>query len=61
MADLADDANNQAEMLLNVQLKARMKEGPKAKGKCLNCEKKLPRGVRWCDAECRDEHQRFSK
>ena len=29
-----------------------------AVGACLNCGEPLPRGVRWCDAGCRDDWSR---
>lgn len=48
--DLADQAQLQALPL--EQTFQRKPEGPKATGRCLNCDKKLPLTHRWCDAEC---------
>jgi hypothetical protein len=31
-----------------------------ATGECLNCERPLKAGLRWCNAACRDDWQRFS-
>jgi hypothetical protein len=33
----------------------RQPEGPRACGHCHNCDAPLARGLRWCDATCRDE------
>lgn len=36
-------------------LTQRKPEGPAAIGRCLHCEQPLPSGMRWCDADCRDD------
>jgi hypothetical protein len=58
MPDIIDDANNQAEMALQLQLLARRRAGPASTGFCLSCAWPLPDGHRWCDADCRDDHER---
>lgn len=52
MSDIADDANEQIELLLNLELAARRPEGPEATGLCLYCG--VPAEGRWCDRLCRD-------
>ena len=59
MSDTIDDANHQAELALQLQLKARRQAGPAATGFCLSCEAQLEEGKRWCDAHCRDVHDRM--
>jgi hypothetical protein len=61
MSDIIDDANNQAEMALQLQLQARRAAGPAATGLCLSCEAPLGQGLRWCDADCRDSHDRVTR
>ena len=62
MADIADSANDQAALLLSLELKARRREGPKPTGHCLNCfEPFQDITMRWCDSTCRDDYQRREK
>lgn len=56
--DLADQAQQQNEILGSHI--PRKPEGPSATGRCLNCEEKLPPGVRWCDADCRTDWERLN-
>lgn len=35
--------------------------GPDAVGCCRNCCEPLPAGLRWCDADCRDDWERSRK
>jgi hypothetical protein len=56
MADIIDDGNETAELLLRAALAKKHKAGPEATGCCLNCETPLPRGLRWCDRDCRDDY-----
>jgi hypothetical protein len=30
-------------------------------GKCLNCAEPLAGGLRFCDADCRDDHQKLKR
>lgn len=60
MSDIIDDANNQAEMALQIQLRARRPEGPVATGICLSCEAELAEGKRWCNNFCRDDYDRMT-
>ena len=32
--------------------------GPVPNGKCFNCDEPVGEGVRYCDADCRDDHLR---
>ena len=52
MSDIADDANEQMELLHKVELSIRRPEGPEATGVCLHCGEEAM--GRWCNAECRD-------
>lgn len=47
------------ERLLDAMIAVRKPEGPAANGRCLSCEEPLPVGVRWCDADCRDDSERL--
>lgn len=58
MSDEIDRANEQAQVILGLGLKARRPEGPQPTGYCLNCDEPLPIG-RWCDANCRDDWERL--
>lgn len=57
MADFADISAAREELDRSLALKVRAPEVPIATGQCLSCEKPLPDGVRWCDADCRDDWQ----
>lgn len=61
MSDIIDDANHQAELALQFQLRNRRTEGPAATGFCLFCTTPLSEGARWCDAGCRDDHERATR
>ena len=30
-------------------------------GFCLSCEESLPEGIRWCNADCRDDYFKYKK
>lgn len=60
MADEADIAERETSRLLELQLTVRKPEGPRATGRCLNCDAgPLKADHRWCNAECRDEWERM--
>jgi predicted nucleic acid-binding Zn ribbon protein len=59
MPDLADLAQAQNERVTGIMLTRRLPEAPPASGSCLHCGAPLPRGGRWCDAECRDDWERL--
>ena len=61
MADTIDDANHQAELALQLQLRQRRETGPAATGRCLFCTTPLSQGMRWCDAQCRDAFERLQR
>jgi hypothetical protein len=52
MSDIADDANEQMELLHSIELAVRKPEGPAATGVCLHCGEVV--SGRWCDRTCRD-------
>lgn len=54
MSDIADDANEQIELLHEIELSVRRPEGPEASGMCLYCGVPL-KGRRFCDAICRND------
>ncbi len=45
----------------SLALALRKPEGPAATGACLCCEAPLPLGLRWCNAECRDDWARITR
>jgi hypothetical protein len=55
MADEIDRSVAQQEVTLAAQLTARRPCGPVATGSCHFCEAELPEGMRWCNANCRDD------
>lgn len=57
MADFADLGADREEKDRALALKVRAPEGPSATGMCLCCGEPLGDGLRWCDAECRDDWQ----
>ena len=61
--DVCDQASAVEEIILAEALSRRKPEGPKETGFCLNCgpDVPLPAGHRWCDAKCRDDHQRGAR
>ena len=58
--DLSDMATIREEQDTALALKVRRPEGPHPIGFCLNCGDSLKEGVRWCNAECRDDWQRIN-
>ncbi|RLV60980.1 hypothetical protein D5018_03825 [Parashewanella curva] len=58
MADQVDDANAINEVMLNAQLSNRTTELLPATGKCLNCFEPIEGDLRFCDADCRDDHKK---
>jgi hypothetical protein len=52
--DIIDQANQQADLLLQLQLNEakRTKPGPLPTGACLYCGEDVAPGRRWCDADC---------
>lgn len=53
--DIFDRATEREEQDRDRALQYRRPTGPTATGQCLACEQPLPAGLRWCDAECRDD------
>lgn len=41
--------------------RSRAQHGPHATGSCLACGAKVPKGRRWCDADCRDDWERGAR
>lgn len=59
MADEADRATESAQVILDAHIgNSRRPVGPVATGFCLHCDTDLPEGVRWCNADCRDDWER---
>lgn len=60
MADEADLAQEQIEANLALALRAAARQ-PKMRpsGFCHNCEAVLPPGLLFCDALCREDHERI--
>ena len=59
--DQSDLATAFEETFTRAALSVRKPEGPKAIGHCLNCETPLPKGMRWCDADCRHDWELLGK
>lgn len=57
MADFADLGAVREEMDRALALQQRAPEGPAATGACLSCGEQVGHGLRWCDADCRDDWQ----
>lgn len=55
MTDQYDRASELEQMARDDALRARRDEGPAMTGYCFYCAEKVADGLRWCDAECRDE------
>lgn len=55
--DLADLAQTQNMVLDAVLQKQRKPEGPKANGRCLNCNEKVADGKKFCDLECSEDYE----
>jgi hypothetical protein len=59
MADIADKASDAEDAILALRIANRpTTQLPKGTGACLYCGGPLHDGRRWCDADCRDDHQR---
>ena len=60
MSDEIDRAQERQEAILAAQIAAarRPATAPPAAGRCLNCDTRLRKGLRFCDADCRDDYQR---
>jgi len=61
VADIIDDAHEREEELRQKALEARKPVGPPACGYCYNCGEQLAQGLRWCDADCRDDWEKYQK
>lgn len=57
MADIIDDAQVIADTFLKSALTTKKPEGPLACGYCCNCVLAVPNGLRFCDADCRDDYE----
>lgn len=58
--DIADQCDLQNEILHRFEVANSHKpEGPKANGKCHYCGEPVGEGVRWCDADCKNDWERF--
>lgn len=60
MSDIIDEAAEWEEELREQALKQRKPNGPAPTGYCLDegCAEELPAGMRWCNAEHRDNYYR---
>lgn len=61
MSDIADDANDTAELFLQTALlkqQANSKPTPAGIGFCLYCSEEVEGEGRWCGVDCRDLWQR---
>lgn len=56
--DEADIASDLMERELQLALRSRVWESQESTGHCLWCDKPLEPGLRWCDADCRDDWER---
>lgn len=59
MADEVDKANDMQEIILAMNIKANSR--PLViitTGKCLWCDEDVGSGMRWCDANCRDDWEK---
>jgi len=57
MTDFADMGAAREELDREIAIKHRAPAGPAATGVCLSCGETVAEGLRWCDAECRDDWQ----
>lgn len=59
--DDADITSQRAEYdhLHNLEV-SKKKNGPKATGRCLNCDAPLSDDHRWCDLNCRDDWEKYN-
>lgn len=58
ISDTNDMSSAHEEMARFAATQFRRPEGPAATGECLNCGELLPAGLRWCDADCRNDYER---
>jgi len=61
VADIIDEAHEREEELRAKALERREPEGPPAVGACYNCSEPLAPGQRWCDADCRDDWEKYMR
>lgn len=54
-ADTSDMATRHEGLFLKAALTERKPEGPLPCGRCFNCNEPVAAGVRWCDADCRED------
>jgi hypothetical protein len=59
MSDKIDRAGERVELFARIDLARRVPEGPPPTGFCLNCGDPVAPGLRWCNADCRDDWQYF--
>jgi hypothetical protein len=56
MADIADKANDQAQLILDKQIEmakgAKLDIFPNQSGQCWECDAPITDGRRWCSVEC---------
>ncbi len=57
--DPNDIASETEQLLRDDALRARRPEAPAYTGRCFWCDAPVAAPRRWCDAECRDEWERF--
>jgi len=60
-ADPVDRASLEEQRNLQLNIQAALAKTVKALpyiGQCYNCDELLPPGNRFCDADCRDDHQK---
>lgn len=62
MDDL-DRASEREQQARDSAISSAMNKPPEAIaiGRCLDCDEPLSNDLRWCDANCRDNWQRFNK
>ena len=61
MADIADKANDQAQLILDKQIEiakgAKLDIFPNESGQCWYCDEPVEGGKRWCESSCRDLYE----
>lgn len=58
MSDNLDIASEREELARqSALLTCKKPEGPAATGHCLYCSERLPKPMRWCNADCRTEYE----
>ena len=62
MADVADFANDQAQLILDKQIEiakgAKLDIFPNESGQCWDCDAPVSDGRRWCSKECAENAER---